>query len=225
METNEPTEPTESPEVLTPEEVRILGCLVEKSYTTPEYYPLTVNALVNACNQKSSRDPVVAYDSETVRTVLDDLRDKHWAVLVREVGARSQKFKHSFRQEFEFPDREMALLCVLMLRGPQTTGELRGRTERIATFDSLPEVEESLHELMSAYPRPFVKEVPRGRYMHLLGGDVEPPPMAEPPVARSSRAAPDLSPRLDALETEVKGLQSEIAELRAQLAIFREQFE
>jgi uncharacterized protein YceH (UPF0502 family) len=223
METTEHPEPAPAPEVLTSEEIRILGCLVEKSYTTPEYYPLTVNALVNACNQKSSRDPVVAYDAERVREVLDDLRDKHLAVLVREVGARTMKFKHSFRREFEFSDKEMALLCVLMLRGAQTVGELRSRTERIATFESLADVEETLRELSSGYPRPFVKALPRGRFMHLLAGDVE-PPEPETPV-RAPRAAPVDPSRLDALEEEVKALQTEVAELRAQLATFREQFE
>lgn len=217
---------------LTGEECRVLGCLIEKSYTTPDYYPMTINALVNACNQKSSRFPVVHYDEDTVRQALDALRDKGWAILVRTAGARVLKYKHHIRHHFNFTDQEVALLCVLMLRGPQTVGELRGRTERIATFSDLNEVEQTLHELSSGYPTPLARELPRQagrkdhRFVHLLSD--EPVTEAEiedaaPAPVRERAPAPDS--RMDSLEQEVKTLREQVDELQQRFDAFQQQFE
>ena len=176
---------------LTAEEIRVLGCLVEKSITTPDYYPMTVNALVNACNQRSSRFPIVDYDESAVQWALDGLREKGWAVLVHTAGARTIKYRHQIRRVFEFTDREVALLCTLMLRGPQTAGELRARTARLAVFADLGEVEAALAELAAGYPVPLVAEIPRQaghkdcRYRQRLGetADAEEPPAADPQPA------------------------------------------
>lgn len=201
---------------LTAEEVRVLGSLIEKSFTTPDVYPMTINGLVAACNQKSSRHPVVDYDEDMVRRALDGLREKHWAFLVRSAGARTMKFRHEMRHTYDFPDAETALLCVLMLRGPQTVGELRSRTERMVTFETLADTEKALRELSTAYPQPFVAELPRQpghketRFAHLLAGEIMDLPEPAPAASRSSPTAD----RLDALEEEVQTLREEIAALR-----------
>src|ERR1022692_3418428 len=134
-------------EPLHPAEVRVLGALLEKEITTPEYYPLTVNALVNACNQKSNRDPVVNYEEEVVQQALAVLRHKGLAVRISGTGHRVEKYGHSLGERLNLGRRESAVLCVLMLRGPQTVGELRGRTERLYNFDDLESVENTLHRL------------------------------------------------------------------------------
>ena len=201
---------------LTVEEVRVLGSLIEKSFTTPDVYPMTVNGLVAACNQRSSRHPVVEYDEDTVRRALDGLREKHWAFLVRSAGARTMKFRHEMRHTYDFPDTEVALLCVLMLRGPQTVGELRSRTDRMVSFESLADTERALRELATAYPQPFVAELARRpgqkevRFAHLLAGEVMDLP-EEPPTAH--RASP-ASERIDALEEELGALGEEVVALR-----------
>lgn len=221
---SEPSPPTPMAEPLSPEAVRVLGCLIEKSYTTPDLYPLTLNALVAACNQKTSRWPVVQYDEDTVHRALDELRDTGWAVLVRTAGARTLKYKHQVRRQFDFSDQDIAALCVLLLRGPQTAGEIRARSERMAAFDSLAEVEQTLRELAAGYPVPFVQELPRQsgqkdiRFAHLLCGEPDLPPPAPAP-------APPQTHRLDALEQEVQSLRSELDALQQQFERFRSQFE
>lgn len=215
-----PTPPAENtPDPLPPlteEELRVLGCLIEKSFTTPDVYPMTINGLVAACNQRSSRHPVVAYDEDTVRQALDGLREKHWVFLVRSAGARSMKFRHEMHHTYEFPDEEVALLCVLMLRGPQTVGELRSRTERMVTFESLEDTERALRELATAYPQPFVIELPRQpgqketRFVHLLAGE----PLDIPPQMPSGARTSPTAERLAALEEEVRSLKEEILDLR-----------
>jgi uncharacterized protein len=204
-------------EPLDPAEVRVLGALLEKDSTTPEYYPLTLNALVNACNQKSSREPVVNFDEETVLRALARLRDRGLALKISGAGHRVEKYAHSLGEKLNLGRRESALLQVLMLRGPQTIGELRGRTERIYEFAELDEVETCLEALAAHAPEPLVIGLPRGRWAHLLGG---PPDHTEPAAAASSptRAGNDLEARVDALEREV-------AELKQTLESFRRQFE
>src|SRR4051812_7096821 len=160
-------------------EARVLGSLLEKEIATPEYYPLSLNALVNACNQKSNREPVVNFDEDTVEQALERLRDKGLTSRITGRDVRVPKYAHRLSETFNFGRREAAVMCVLMLRGPQTTGELRGRSERLYTFDDLEAVEATLNRLAEWQPEPLVKKLPRqpgfkeGRYAHLLSGDVE----------------------------------------------------
>jgi len=210
-------------EALHPIEVRVLGALLEKEITTPEYYPLTLNALINACNQKSSREPVVNYDEATVSQALALLRNKGLAVKISGAGHRVEKYGHMLGEKLNLGRRESALLCVLMLRGPQTVGELRGRTERMHDFVELEEVESCLESLAARESGPLVTPMPRGRWCHLLG---DPPDTTEdahaaaamPVHVQTSDPAPEFVSRLEALEREV-------AELKQTLESFRRQFE
>ena len=210
-------------------EVRVLGALLEKEITTPDYYPLSLNALVNACNQKSNRDPVMALDESAVRQALDSLNEKGLAGQVTSADSRVPKYAHRLQEVFNFDRREMAVLCVLLLRGPQTPGELRGRTERMYKFDDLGVVESALHRLMEREP-PLVIKLARqpgtkeSRYAHLLAGEVEgwsAPAETQPAAATGSQD----EQRITRLETEVQTLQEEIADLKQQLDNFRKQFE
>jgi uncharacterized protein YceH (UPF0502 family) len=204
-------------EPLHPVEVRVLGALLEKEVTTPEYYPLTLNALVNACNQKSSRDPVVNYEEEAVQQALALLRHKGLAVRISGAGHRVEKYAHSLGERLNLGRRESAVLCVLMLRGPQTVGELRGRTERIHEFTELEDVEHCLESLAARTPEPLVAAMPRGRWCHLLGGVPGPAP----------ESAEKRGPNVPAagLEERVTELEREVAELKQTLESFRRQFE
>ncbi len=212
--------------VLNEVETRVLGSLVEKDITTPDYYPLSLNALINACNQKSNRDPVMDLDEDAVRDALHSLGEKRLAGPVSGADSRVTKYEHRLQETFNFDRREIAVLCVLLLRGAQTPGELRGRTERMHRFDDLSEVQSTLQRLMQRDPL-LVKMLPRqpgtkeARYMHLLSGDVE---GWEPPATVSPAGSPDSS-RIARLEAEVARLQQELADLRQQLADFRKQFE
>ncbi len=212
--------------VLTDTEVRVLGCLLEKESTTPEYYPLSLNALMVACNQKTNRDPVVAYDEDTVAEAVDKLWAKDLARPASFTSGRVKKYEHSIQEVFNLGRRELALLCVLMLRGPQTAGELRDRAERIHAFSDLEEVERCLEGMMARQPDPLAARLPKlpgtkePRYVHLLAGEVNVAALtAEPPPAR-----PD-GGRLAALESEVQALRAEVRELRQELTEFRRQFE
>lgn len=213
--------------VLSDVEARVLGALVEKEVTTPDYYPLSLNALVNACNQKSNREPVMELREEDVREALDSLNRQGLAGAARGADSRVTKFEHRLQEAFNFERREIAVLCVLLLRGPQTPGELRGRTERMYRFQELDEVQTALRRLQERQP-PLVKALPRQpgtkelRYAHLLSGDVE---SWEPPAGMHAAAPSADSERITRLEAEVLSLQSELAELRRQLADFRRQFE
>jgi uncharacterized protein len=202
-------------EPLHPAEIRVLGALLEKEITTPEYYPLTVNALVNACNQKSNRDPVVNYEEEVVQQALAVLRHKGLAVRISGTGHRVEKYGHSLGERLNLGRRESAVLCVLMLRGPQTIGELRGRTERMYEFAELAEVEHCLASLAAREPQPLVASMPRGRWCHLLGG--VPDPTHEAP------GSPDMEGT--DFEQRVAALEREVADLKQILASFRRQFE
>jgi uncharacterized protein len=171
--------------LLTEVEVRVLGSLVEKDATTPDYYPLSLNALVNACNQKSNRDPFMILTEDAVRQALASLKEKKLAGPVNSADSRVTKYEQRMQEVFNFSRGENAALCVLMLRGAQTPGELRGRTERIHAFEDLDEVHSALQKLMQRDP-PLVQVLQRqpgtkeSRYMHLLCGLVEPFVMPEP---------------------------------------------
>ncbi len=210
-------------------EARVLGALVEKEVTTPDYYPLSLNALANACNQKSNRHPVMTLDESDVRTALDSLNKRGLAGTASGADSRVTKFEHRLPEAFNFSRPETAVLCVLLLRGPQTPGELRGRAERLHRFDDLESVVSALQHLMDRQP-PLVKILPRqpgtkeSRYVHLLSGDVaafEPEPEA---AAASSPASPD-SERIARLEADIATLKEEIAGLKQRLAELRKQFE
>ena len=210
-------------------EVRVLGSLVEKDATTPDYYPLSINALVNACNQKSNRDPFMTLTEDAVRQALESLKVKRLAGPVNSADSRVTKYEHRMQEVFNFSRGENAVLCVLMLRGPQTPGELRGRTERIHAFEDLDEVQSALQKLMQRDPplaqvlqrQPGTKE---SRYVHLFCGLVEafvmPEPNATPRALRMDNAE-----RLEKLEETVAGLHKEVEDLRQQFAGFRKQFE
>jgi hypothetical protein len=207
-------------------EVRVLGALLEKEITTPDYYPLSLNALINACNQKSNRDPVMALDESAVRQALDSLNEKNLAGQVTSADSRVPKYAHRLQEVFNFDRRETAVLCVLLLRGPQTPGELRGRTERMYRFDGLGVVESALHRLMEREP-PLVKKLGRqpgtkeSRYAHLLAGEVQDWSATEIQAVET----PDGVERIARLETEVQSLRKEIADLRQDLEDFRKLFE
>jgi uncharacterized protein YceH (UPF0502 family) len=208
-------------------ELRVLGALVEKEITTPEYYPLSLNALVNACNQKNNRDPVMEFSEGAVRQALDSLSEKALAGVSRRTDSRVVKFEHHLQEVFNFNRRETAVLCVLMLRGPQTPGELRGRTERMHRFDDLGEVQTTLQWLMKREP-PLVTVLPRqsgtkeARYAHLLAGEIEGWEAAPEPEATASFSTAD---RIARLEDQVSLLQKEVDDLKQTLAEIRKQSE
>ncbi len=212
--------------VLNQIEVRVLGALVEKDLTTPDYYPLSLNALVNACNQKNNRDPVMSLAEDAVREALHSLQEKRLAGPASGADSRVTKYEHRLQERYNFDRREVAILCVLLLRGPQTPGELRGRTERMHRFGDLDEVQSGLQRLGQRDPA-LVKMLPRqpgtkeSRYAHLLAGDVEglePPPLTV--YVPSAEAE-----RITHLEEQVAALQQEVAALKQQVADFRKQFE
>jgi uncharacterized protein len=214
--------------ILSDTEVRVLGSLIEKDITTPDYYPLSLNALVNACNQKSNRDPVMGLDEQAVRAALETLQEKRLAGPSTGADSRVTKFEHRLQEVFNLTRGETALLCVLLLRGPQTPGELRGRTERMFRFEELSDVQATLQRLMER-DVPLVKALPRQagtkevRYANLMGAEV---PGWEP-QAISARAEVDSvdGERITRLEEQIANLQNELADLKRQMADFRKQFE
>lgn len=211
----------EYPLRLTPAEARVLGALVEKEITTPEYYPLSLNALVNACNQRSNREPVMDLDEEAVRQALHGLEDDRIAGRARSADGRVAKYEHWLGEAFNFSRAETALVCVLLLRGPQTPGELRGRTERLHKFEEIADVLACLQKLMERDP-PLVAVLPRqpgtkeARYAHLLSGEVEAAASSAPTQfsPRNSVEGMGDDERLAQLETTVAELRRELAELR-----------
>lgn len=209
-------------------EARVLGSLAEKETTTPEYYPLSLNALLHACNQRSNRDPVMDLDEEAVMKALEGLERQGLAGPASTAESRVAKYEHRLQEAFNFDRRETAVLTVLLLRGPQTPGELRARTERIHGFHDLDEVLGALHRLLERQP-PLVKMLARqpgtkeARYAHLLSGDVE---IAESPQESDAPKSHTTSDdRMARLEAEVTTLRSEVAMLKQQLDDFRKQFE
>jgi uncharacterized protein YceH (UPF0502 family) len=215
--------------VLNEIEARVLAALVEKDITTPDYYPLSLNALVNACNQKNNRDPVMNLEEEAVRDALNGLQEHRLAGPASGADGRVTKYEHRLQETFNFSRGETAVLCVLLLRGPQTPGELRGRTERMHHFEDLDAVQSSLQKLMQRDP-PLVVVLPRQpgtkefRYAHLLSGEIEAGDLASPQMVSPSRSSADQE-RLSRLEDAVTALQKEVSELKLQLAEFRKQFE
>jgi uncharacterized protein YceH (UPF0502 family) len=208
-------------------EVRVLGSLIEKDITTPDYYPLSLNALVNACNQKNNRDPVMTLDEDVVRAALDTLQVQRLAGPASGADSRVAKYEHRLQEVFNFDRREIAILCVLLLRGAQTPGELRGRAERMYRFEELEDVHATLERLSQREP-PLVAVLPRqpgtkeSRYMHLLSGSTAP---AEAAPARASASLSANDDRIASLESEVTELKKELTEMQQQLAAFRKQFE
>lgn len=217
---------------LTPIETRVLGSLIEKDITTPDYYPLSLNALVNACNQKNNRDPVMTLDEAAVREALATLQEKRMAGPASGADSRVTKYEHRLQEVFNFDRREIAIVCVLLLRGAQTPGELRGRTDRMYRFEALEDVVSTLDRLAQREPalvralarQPGTKEV---RYMHLFSG--EPPEhLLQPTAGKAASPAAggeSNSERIAALEQEVSRLRAELSEVQQQLSAFRKQFE
>jgi uncharacterized protein YceH (UPF0502 family) len=214
------------PIVLTAAQARVLGALVEKEVTTPEYYPLSLNALINACNQRSNREPVMALDEEQVRQALHGLEDLRLAGRARSADGRVTKYEHWLGEAFNFSRAETALLCVLLLRGPQTPGELRGRTERLHRFEEIADVLAALQKLMERTP-PLAAVLPRqpgtkeSRYAHLFSGGVESIAVAsidEPVFAHNETGqSAGYEERITQLEATVTELRQEVAALRRKI--------
>jgi len=215
--------------ILTEIETRVLGSLIEKDITTPDYYPLSLNALVNACNQKNNREPVMALDEESVRTSLATLQEKRLAGPAGGADSRVPKYEHRLQEVFNFDRREIAIVCVLLMRGPQTPGELRSRTDRMYRFEALDDVVSTLDRLAQRDP-PLARVLPRqpgtkeSRYMHLFSGEPQIADPAASPSLDSSRHSSS-GDRLTQLEEEVSALRRELSEVQQQLAAFRKQFE
>ena len=217
------------PEILTDIEARVLGSLVEKQLTTPEYYPLTLNALVNACNQKSNRDPMVNYDETTVNQCLETLRDRNLVYVFYGSTSRVPKYKHLLPSVYELDPAETAVIDVMLLRGPQTLGELRTRTERLHGFSGLDEIQETLDGL-ARRDDPLVLRLPvqpgqkEARFAHLLSGEIDVEAFAVAQATRSTRSSVDAE-RVEKLEEEVSSLRAEVEELKKTFEEFRKQFE
>jgi uncharacterized protein len=208
---------------LTAVEARVLGSLFEKDVTTPDYYPMTLKALTNACNQSSNRNPVVSFAERDVVLGLDSLREKRLAFMFQGAESRVPKYGHRFPETFGLGRPEAAVMCVLLLRGPQTAGEIRGRTGRMHEFASLEDTAATLDALAARAPDPLVLRLPRQagfkeqRYAHLLSGEVRAPVPGTEPVPEPAASAPE-DERLARLEAEATALRAELAELRQQLA-------
>jgi hypothetical protein len=217
---------------LTPIEARVLGALIEKEITTPEYYPLSLNALTNACNQKSNRDPVLHVEDSEVRKALNHLEYQSLVRSVSSTDSRVTKFEHRLQDAFNFYRPEVAIICELLLRGPQTPGELRTRASRMHAFEDLESVHSALSRLEKREPS-LVTILPRqpgtkeARYAHLLGDSPPVAPSAPPhaTAARDHEAAALSNDRVEGLAAEVAELRSQIADLQSQFATFRKQFE
>jgi len=216
-------------EILNEIEARVLGSLVEKQLTTPEYYPLTLNALVNACNQKNNREPVVSYDETTVTQCLETLRDRNLVYVFYGSTSRVPKYKHMVPSVYELEPPETAVMCVMMLRGPQTLGELRTRTERLYNFSGLGEIQETLDGLVRR-DDPLVIKLERqpgqkeARFAHLLSGEIDLEAVAAVHAVRSTRGAVD-NERVEKLEQEVTNLRGEVESLKQTFDEFRKEFE
>ena len=215
---------------LSPIETRVLGSLIEKDITTPDYYPLSLNALVNACNQKNNREPVMSLDENAVRDALSSLQEQRLAGPASGADSRVAKFEHRMQEVFNFDRRETAVVCVMLLRGPQTPGELRGRTDRMYHFEALEDVVATLDRLAHREP-PLVAMLPRqpgtkeSRYAHLFSGEVPEDVARAPMPATVSSSEISDNDRISRLEADVARLRSDLAEVQQQLASFRKQFE
>jgi len=214
--------------LLTDTEVRVLGSLIEKQVTTPEYYPLTLNSLTLACNQKNNRNPVTALTETEVEQGLDSLREKNLAYVFHGSSSRVPKYKHVMPEIFHLNPPELAVMCVLMLSGAQTIGEIRSRASRLHNFSSLEEVEQILHSLSTKDPEALVTRLPRQagqketRFAHLLSGDVH---IDQTPDEPTSNRASRRHPESERLEQRIETLAAEIEGLRQQFEEFKKQFE
>jgi uncharacterized protein len=212
---------------LSPIEARVIGCLIEKQITTPDQYPLSLNALVNACNQKSNRDPVMSADEALIQATLDHLSRKHLVIEKSGFGSRVPKYQHRFcNTEFgtlKFTPQELAIICELLVRGPQTPGELRIRAARMASFSEAGELEAALDSLSSRADGPFVVRLPRepgrrdSRYAHLFSGAVTVGALAQESATEPSTGPESTASRLERLEEEVRQLREELNDIRTQL--------
>ena len=212
-------------------EVRVLGSLVEKQVTTPEYYPLTINALTLACNQKNNRNPVTSYDENAVAEALETLREKNLVYVFHGSTSRVPKYKHVMPEVMHLSPSEMAIICVLMLRGTQTPGELRGNASRLYEFSGLDEIQQTLDSLISREPEPLVMRLPRQpgqkevRFAHLLSGPIDVDAAVTEHAARVSASRVSQSERVDKLEQEVATLAATMQKLQEQFEEFKRQFE
>ena len=214
--------------VLSAPQARVLGALIEKEVTTPDYYPMSLNALINACNQRSNREPVMDLDEEDVRQALHRLEDLNLAGRARGADGRVTKYEHWLGEAFNFSRAETALICVLLLRGPQTPGELRGRTERLHRFDELTDVVGGLQKLMEREPalaailprQPGTKE---SRYAHLLSGGIETVSATENALGRHA-ALPGAEPDAGQ-ENRIARLEATVTELRQELVALRQKID
>ena len=215
LDTSRPQRPR-IPRTLDATEIRVLGSLMEKQLTTPEYYPLTLNALLAACNQKSNREPVMELSEQDVARALDRLQDEKliWKVM----GGRAVRYDHNLDAVWHLKREEKALLTLLFLRGPQTAGELRGRSDRLQTFDSVPQAEETLRD-MAAHSEPLVRKLERRpgqkeeRWLHTVGGEA----VEEAAVVAAAPSGEPLSARVARLEERIASLESLLSELRVKL--------
>jgi uncharacterized protein len=217
--------------ILNDTEVRVLGALVEKQVTTPEYYPLTLNSLTLACNQKNNRNPVTSYDEATVAHALETLREKNLSYVFHGSTSRVPKYKHVMTEVFHLSRQEQAVMCVMMLRGTQTPGELRSNGSRLYEFSGLEEVDETLNGLISREPEPLVVRLPRQpgqkevRYAHLLSGAPAEEIVSENPTARPVSSKQSDRDRVEQLERTVTALKDEVQTLKEQFGEFKKQFE
>jgi uncharacterized protein YceH (UPF0502 family) len=213
---------------LTAVETRVLGALIEKDMTTPEYYPLSLNALTNACNQSSNREPVVDYDEATVISAVESMRKRSLVRAVQQSGSRVTKYRHLASETLGLTEHQAALMCVLTLRGPQTLAELKTRATRLIDFESLDDVETAMNQLMARESPRLVTRLERrpgqkeARYAHLLAGEVA-DDAPEPAMGRT--ASSSSADRIGQLEQGLDDLRKEVADLRSQLESFRKQFE
>ena len=207
------------------EETRVIGSLIEKELTTPEYYPLTLNSLKNACNQKSNRDPVVAFDEGLLEKVIEDLRNKSLVSRVTGSDIRVPKYRQVFTEALNLTPGEIAVICILMLRGPQTPGEIKGRTGRLFLFESLAQLDDVIQNLMNR-ENALITKMPRqtgmkeSRYAHLLSGE---PDIQAPQSFSEEEKAPG-NGRIDRIENEVEELREELDELKKEFEEFKNQF-
>lgn len=216
---------------LNPHEIRVLGSLIEKGLTTPDYYPMSLNAITAACNQKSNRDPVMNLSERTVQETVDRLIKKHLISQRSSSGSRVAKYAHRFSdtlsKEFNFSKQELATICVLLLRGPQTAGEIRSRTGRMCSFDSLDQVDATIKGLMNRDDGPYVMELPRqagrreSRFMHLLGGEESVSEFELEAKTQREEPAVGEDERITQLQEQVDALRDELEELKTQFIEFK----
>lgn len=217
------------PTLLNDVEARVLGSLVEKQVTTPEYYPLTLNSLTLACNQKNNRNPISSYDESTVMQALESLREKNLAYVFYGSNSRVPKYKHVMPEVMHLNPQELALMCVLLLRGAQTLGELKDRSARLYEFSNLEEVDQTLNGLSAKEPDPLVTRLPRqagqkeARFAHLLCGEVKIETLETEAPRRTSRVSE--SERVSRLEQQVESLLTDVNQLQQQFEDFKKQLE